>query len=271
MRGLREHPRSMGEAGYCTEKSPSGLESRLSARRLDYRSDVAVFKYSVGAFHCFPNHNVHHGPRQVVGRNHLVGEQHPKYRVNSTEKPVAEIRLLPRLDRVDIGRSKYIDVGEPRGQQRVFGFSLIACEGHPASSRRVRAVPAQERECRVGAAAVENARELDGVVNSDLAEFRVRYGPGIRTEAKNRRGLIRKHLRECGAVSEVWMQNLCQLGMRYAKLPAPDRRHTFNSGMVERVAKGVAADHSRRAHHYDTVLFRRTSVHDNARSSIQST
>ena len=42
-------PRSMGEAGYCREKSPAGLKSRLSARRLDCRPDVAVFKRSVDA------------------------------------------------------------------------------------------------------------------------------------------------------------------------------------------------------------------------------
>jgi hypothetical protein len=34
---------------YCTEKSASGLKSRLAARRLDYRSDIAVFKCSVDA------------------------------------------------------------------------------------------------------------------------------------------------------------------------------------------------------------------------------
>jgi hypothetical protein len=35
-------------------------------------------------------------------------------------------------------------------------------------------------------------------------------------------------LRERTTVREVSMQDLVQLGMRYAQLPAADRRHTFN-------------------------------------------
>jgi hypothetical protein len=79
---------------------------------------------------------------------------------------------------------------------------------------------------------VENARELDRVVDSDLAEFRIRYRTRIRTEAKDRRVLTRKRLRERGAVREVSMQNLVELGMRDAKLPAADRHHTSNRGVV---------------------------------------
>src|SRR5579863_1050384 len=189
MRGLREHPRSMGEAGYCTEKSPSGLKSRLSARRLDYRSDVAVFKYSVGAFHCFPNHNVHHGPRKVVGRNHLVGEQHPKHRVNSTEKPVTEIRLLPRLHRVDVGGPEYVEVWESRPKQRLFGLSFIACKRHAAASRLVGTHTAKERKGRVGAAGPENSSELDGVVDCYLSELRVWHRAGVDAQTKDGRVL----------------------------------------------------------------------------------
>jgi hypothetical protein len=67
------------------------------------------------------------------------------------------------------------------------------------------------------------------------------------------------------------MQNLCQLGVREAKLPAADSRHTSNGGVVERVAKGVSADHSRRADDYKTFLARRRNVYDSVRSSSQST
>jgi hypothetical protein len=42
---------------------------------------------------------------------------------------------------------------------------------HPTSPGRVRAVSAQEGERRVGAATVENARELDGVIDRYFAEF----------------------------------------------------------------------------------------------------
>ena len=61
---------------------------------------------------------------------------------------------------------------------------------------------------------MENARELDGVVYSGLAEFRTRYCPCIGTEAIDHGVLARKGLRERGAVTEVSMLNLCQLGMR---------------------------------------------------------
>jgi hypothetical protein len=40
--------------------------------------------------------------------------------------------------------------------------------------------------------------------------------------------LTRERLRERAAVREVSMQDLVQLGMRHAQLPAADRRHTFN-------------------------------------------
>ena len=60
---------------------------------------------------------------------------------------------------------------------------------------------------------MENARELDGVVHDGFAELRLRYRPRIRTEAKDRCVLIRKRLRECGAVSKVLMQDFFQLGV----------------------------------------------------------
>src|ERR1700693_5867524 len=71
---------------------------------------------------------------------------------------------------------------------------------------------------------MENARELDGVVYSGLAEFSIRYRPRIGTEAKDRGGLARKRLRERGAVREVRMLNLCQLWVRETELPAAESR-----------------------------------------------
>jgi hypothetical protein len=58
------------------------------------------------------------------------------------------------------------------------------------SSSRVRAAPAQEREGRSGAAIPANARKLDGVVHRYLAEFCVRYHPGVCAQAKDRCVLI---------------------------------------------------------------------------------
>jgi hypothetical protein len=48
--------------------------------------------------------------------------------------------------------------------------------------------------------------------------------------------LTGEFLREYGAVREVWMQNLFQLGVRDAQLPAPNSSHTCNGGVLERVA-----------------------------------
>src|SRR6266478_7492519 len=57
------------------------------------------------------------------------------------------------------------------------------------------------------------------------------------------------------------MRNLCQLGMRNAELPAPDRHHTSDGGVLERVAKGVSADHSCRANDHKALLARHRNVH----------
>ena len=155
--------------------------------------------------------------------------------------------------------------------QGVLGLPLVARERDPTSSGRVCTIPAQERERRARTAAVENARELDGAVYSGLAEFRIRYRPRIGTEAKDRGVLARKRLRERGAVREVRMLNLCQLWVRETELPAADRRPMSNAGVIQRIAKGVAADHSCRAHDHKTFLARRRSVHDSSRCSSQST
>jgi hypothetical protein len=77
------------------------------------------------------------------------------------------------------------------------------------------------------------------------------------------------------------MQNLFQLGVRESKLPTPDSGYTSDGWVFERVAKGVSADHSSRAHDYKALLVRGRNIrygrhlaaryHDRMRSSIQST
>jgi hypothetical protein len=67
------------------------------------------------------------------------------------------------------------------------------------------------------------------------------------------------------------MQDIFQLGVRDAELPPPDRRHSSDSGVVKRIAKGAAADHSRRADDNKTCLAWWPRVHDRARCSSQST
>jgi hypothetical protein len=64
-------------------------------KRLDHGSDVAVLENQASGLPCFADGNIHHGARQVVGRNDLIGEQHPKQRVDRAQQPVAEVRFLP--------------------------------------------------------------------------------------------------------------------------------------------------------------------------------
>jgi hypothetical protein len=93
---------------------------------------------------------------------------------------------------------------------------------------------------------VENSRELNRVVHGYRPEFRVRHRSGICTQAKDCSVLSGERLRECRAVREVSVHNLVQLGMRNVELPANDRRRRLDGGMLERIAKGVSTDHSRR-------------------------
>src|SRR5262249_58540675 len=85
------------------------------------------------------------------------------------------------------GGQKLPHPGNPRRKERLLRLSLVAREGHPASSRLVRATPAQERERRARAAAVEKARELNRVIDGNLAKLRVRYRS--RPARDNYRGL----------------------------------------------------------------------------------
>ena len=59
-----------------------------------------------------------------------------------------------------------------------------------------------------------------------------------------------------GAVREVPMRNLLELGVRDAQRPAADSGHSRDSGMIESVTEGVSADHSGRADNYKTPFSR---------------
>jgi len=103
---------------------------------------------------------------------------------------------------------------------------------------------------------VENSRELDRVVHGYRAKLGVRHRSGICAQAKDRCVLTGERLRECGAVREVSVQNLFQLGVRDAEVLASDSRHSFDGVVSQRTAKGVSADHSGRAHNNKTYLDR---------------
>src|SRR5882672_4329879 len=122
----------------------------------------------------------------------------------------------------------------------------------------------------MGAAASENSGELDRVVHGYRAERRVCHRPRIRSKAKDRGVLIREHLRERRAVSEIGMQDLVELGMRDPEPPAADRRHALDVRVLERVAKGASADHPGRANDDEALLARRWNVHARPRGVAKS-
>src|SRR5258708_3780554 len=57
--------------------------------------------------------------------------------------------------------------------------------------------------------------------------------------------------------------------MRNVELPANDHRRRLDGGMVERIAKGVSTDHSRRAHNYKACLMGRRNVHPRPRGAAK--
>jgi hypothetical protein len=61
------------------------------------------------------------------------------------------------------------------------------------------------------------------------------------------------------------MQNLCELGMGDADLAAADRRHAPDSGVLERIAKGIFSDHSCGTNDYKALWACRRDVHARTR------
>jgi hypothetical protein len=102
---------------------PSSLTLLVGAR-IDYRADVTVLENQASGLPCFPDGDIHHGAGQVVGRNRLIGEQHPKRRVDHSQQPVAEIRFLARLRGVDIRGPKYVNAGEPAASSAFSAYPL---------------------------------------------------------------------------------------------------------------------------------------------------
>src|SRR5579862_1921299 len=82
-----------------------------SVKRLAQGSDVPVLEYRILRLSSTPDDHLHHCSGQIVGTNDLVGEQNPEHGVDAPQDAVAEIRLLPRLHRIDVCRTEDIDGG----------------------------------------------------------------------------------------------------------------------------------------------------------------
>src|SRR5580704_11846067 len=68
-----------------------------------YCPDFSVLKNHAFALALSRDGSIYHCPHQVVRWNYLVGGQPPKDGVNGAQKPVTEIRFLPRLHGIDVG------------------------------------------------------------------------------------------------------------------------------------------------------------------------
>jgi len=82
--------------------------------RLDHGSDIAVLQNQALAPVRLSQHKIHHGAGQIISANDLVREQHPEYRIDRAQQPVAEVRFVPRLDGVDIRRPEKVNMRETR-------------------------------------------------------------------------------------------------------------------------------------------------------------
>src|SRR5258706_12854930 len=84
----------------------------LAMNRSNDGSDVTVLKNNARPFLPNADDDIHHCPRQVVGLNDLVGEQHSKNRVDRAQQAVAQIRFLAWLHRIDTRGAEEINAGK---------------------------------------------------------------------------------------------------------------------------------------------------------------
>src|SRR6516164_8854982 len=118
----------------------SRKSSHWEMRRPDHRFDVTVFENEALTLVRGLDGDVYHRPGQIVRPNHQVGEHQAERRVEPTQQAVAEIRLLPWLDGIDVGWPKDVNTGKPSCEERLFRLPFVASESHPTLPRRVRAI-----------------------------------------------------------------------------------------------------------------------------------
>ena len=91
----------------------------LAMNRSNDGSDVTILKNKASRLLPNADDDIHHCPGQVVGPNDLIGEQHPKNRVDRAQQAVAQIRFLAWLHRIDIRGSEDIEIGRASCRERV--------------------------------------------------------------------------------------------------------------------------------------------------------
>jgi hypothetical protein len=75
---LRLAPSPFGPVPNTRSRGCAGIGRRGS----NHFSYVAVLENRPPGLECFPRDDVYHGPRQIVGANHLVGKQPTEHRVD---------------------------------------------------------------------------------------------------------------------------------------------------------------------------------------------
>ena len=96
--------------------------------RFGHGSDVMIFQNQAPALPSSADGNINHSSGWIVDANHLVGKHHPKRWIDRAEQAVTKVRFLSRLYGVDIGGSENVNERKALGEQRLFSFSLVACD-----------------------------------------------------------------------------------------------------------------------------------------------
>ena len=96
--------------------------------------------------------DIDHGAGQIICANHLAGEHHAKRGIDRAQHAIAEIRLLARLDRIDVRGPEDVNAGESRRQQPFLRLSLVAREGRPTLSVWSAPIPLKNENAALGTA-----------------------------------------------------------------------------------------------------------------------
>jgi len=145
-----------------------GHALKLVRNQASEMADVTVLENQRSAFSSLSHGDIHPRSGQVVGTNHLVGEQHPKCRINRPQEAIAEIGFSTRLHWVDVPGAEDVHAMTPqpnRQHSKISGPSA----GHHGKNKQQRAGRGllgpqcgfARHGCRKSAHRGRNAREAE--------------------------------------------------------------------------------------------------------------
>jgi hypothetical protein len=112
--------------------------------QLDQGSDVTVLQDQIFAFACSLDDSIHHAASQIIGTDHLIGNQQPEHGIDCAQQAIAEVWFFAGLHGIDVSGTEDDHARKTRREQCVLGLALVTCESDPAFSSRVRSAAAQE-------------------------------------------------------------------------------------------------------------------------------